>query len=293
LVGGQMGRVQVSRGGKLKWWAAPAHPPSCLAPTPIPTHPTPPHQPLAGPPGRKADMVGCFLFIHRDDLKRLAPDWLTFTDAVRQDPDVSTAGPAVPGGPLCRPGGPRGTPLQAQRSQGPPSAGPAVPGGPLCRPGGPRGTSLQAQRSQGDPSAGPAVPGGPLCRPSGPRWTPLQARRSQGDPSVGPAVPGGPLCRPGACWVTRTQRARATRLGSLGACACRPGACRVTLTQRARATSLGSVRCMATSMLLPRRMCGTTLTMSACCTQAMSQKVGPAGSRQQGRGRVMHAVPRL
>ena len=231
MVGGQMGRVQVSRGGKLKWWAAPAHPPSCLAPTPNPTHPTPPHQPHAGPPGRKADMVGCFLFIHRDDLKRLAPDWLTFTDAVRQDPDVSTAGPAVPGG--------------------------------------------------------------PLCRPSGPRWTPLQARRSQGDPSVGPAVPGGPLCRPGACWVTRTQRARATRLGSLGACACRPGACRVTLTQRARATSLGSVRCMATSMLLPRRMCGTTLTMSACCTQAMSQKVGPAGSRQQGRGRVMHAVPRL
>jgi hypothetical protein len=44
---------------------------------------------LAGPPGRRADQVGGFLIIHRDDLRRVAPFWLKYTEDVREDADVS------------------------------------------------------------------------------------------------------------------------------------------------------------------------------------------------------------
>ena len=44
---------------------------------------------LAGPAGRRADRVGGFYLIHRDDLKRVAPLWLKFTEDVRADPEVS------------------------------------------------------------------------------------------------------------------------------------------------------------------------------------------------------------
>lgn len=44
---------------------------------------------FAGPIGRRADMVGGFFFQHRDDLKRVAPLWLNYTERVREDPEVS------------------------------------------------------------------------------------------------------------------------------------------------------------------------------------------------------------
>lgn len=40
-------------------------------------------------------MVGCFLFIHRDDLKALAPAWLSYTADVREDPEVGDGGGGV------------------------------------------------------------------------------------------------------------------------------------------------------------------------------------------------------
>jgi len=43
---------------------------------------------LAGPAGRRADQVGWFMVVHRDDLKRMAPFWLKYTEAVRADPQV-------------------------------------------------------------------------------------------------------------------------------------------------------------------------------------------------------------
>ncbi|KAI8477380.1 MAG: hypothetical protein J3K34DRAFT_398046 [Monoraphidium minutum] len=43
---------------------------------------------LAGPEGRRADRIGGFYFIHRADLKRIAPLWLKFAEDVRQDPEA-------------------------------------------------------------------------------------------------------------------------------------------------------------------------------------------------------------
>ena len=46
---------------------------------------------LAGPYGRRADQVGGFFFIHRDDLKRMSHDWLGFSEKVRFDDQVRPA----------------------------------------------------------------------------------------------------------------------------------------------------------------------------------------------------------
>lgn len=43
---------------------------------------------LAGPPGRRGDMCGGFTFMMRDDLSRVAPLWLKYTEDVRFDPDA-------------------------------------------------------------------------------------------------------------------------------------------------------------------------------------------------------------
>lgn len=43
---------------------------------------------LAGPLHRRADQVGGFFFIHRDDLKRMSKMWLKFTEDVRNDTEV-------------------------------------------------------------------------------------------------------------------------------------------------------------------------------------------------------------
>eukprot|EP00197_Chlamydomonas_leiostraca_P011661 CAMPEP_0202878240 /NCGR_PEP_ID=MMETSP1391-20130828/31891_1 /ASSEMBLY_ACC=CAM_ASM_000867 /TAXON_ID=1034604 /ORGANISM="Chlamydomonas leiostraca, Strain SAG 11-49" /LENGTH=283 /DNA_ID=CAMNT_0049560401 /DNA_START=177 /DNA_END=1025 /DNA_ORIENTATION=- len=43
---------------------------------------------LAGPFGRHADQVGGFFFIHRDDLSKVAPQWLKVTEDVREDPEA-------------------------------------------------------------------------------------------------------------------------------------------------------------------------------------------------------------
>eukprot|EP00195_Chlamydomonas_chlamydogama_P017790 CAMPEP_0202892052 /NCGR_PEP_ID=MMETSP1392-20130828/1901_1 /ASSEMBLY_ACC=CAM_ASM_000868 /TAXON_ID=225041 /ORGANISM="Chlamydomonas chlamydogama, Strain SAG 11-48b" /LENGTH=613 /DNA_ID=CAMNT_0049575927 /DNA_START=352 /DNA_END=2193 /DNA_ORIENTATION=- len=40
---------------------------------------------LAGPLGRRADQVGGFFFVHRDDLKRMSTLWLKYTEDVRAD----------------------------------------------------------------------------------------------------------------------------------------------------------------------------------------------------------------
>lgn len=43
---------------------------------------------LAGPAGRRADQVGGFFFIHRDDLKASSHDWLKYAEDVRFDDQV-------------------------------------------------------------------------------------------------------------------------------------------------------------------------------------------------------------
>ena len=44
---------------------------------------------LAGPKGRRSDQVGGFTMMHTEDLRRVAPLWLKYTEDVRADPDVS------------------------------------------------------------------------------------------------------------------------------------------------------------------------------------------------------------
>ncbi|KAL6753820.1 peptidyl serine alpha-galactosyltransferase [Haematococcus lacustris] len=43
---------------------------------------------LAGPFGRHADQVGGFFFVHREDLSKMAPQWLKITEDVREDKDA-------------------------------------------------------------------------------------------------------------------------------------------------------------------------------------------------------------
>ncbi|KAG2499027.1 hypothetical protein HYH03_003212 [Edaphochlamys debaryana] len=43
---------------------------------------------LAGPYGRRGDQVGGFFYAHRDDMKRLSPLWLQYTEDVREDPEA-------------------------------------------------------------------------------------------------------------------------------------------------------------------------------------------------------------
>ncbi|KXZ52846.1 hypothetical protein GPECTOR_8g229 [Gonium pectorale] len=43
---------------------------------------------LAGPRGRRGDQVGGFFFMHREDLQRVAPLWLKYTEDVREDPEA-------------------------------------------------------------------------------------------------------------------------------------------------------------------------------------------------------------
>lgn len=50
---------------------------------------------LAGPKGRRADQVGGFFFIHREDLKRMSKLWLKFTEDVRNDTEVRGAAHAL------------------------------------------------------------------------------------------------------------------------------------------------------------------------------------------------------
>ncbi len=47
---------------------------------------------LAGPLGRRGDMCGGFTFMMRDDLARVAPLWLKYTEDVRFDEDVGGGG---------------------------------------------------------------------------------------------------------------------------------------------------------------------------------------------------------
>lgn len=49
---------------------------------------TPRNDTLAGPRGRRSDQVGGFTLMHTEDLKRVAPLWLKYTEDVRFDPDV-------------------------------------------------------------------------------------------------------------------------------------------------------------------------------------------------------------
>ena len=50
---------------------------------------TPREDNLAGPPGRRGDQVGGFTLMSTKDLEKVAPMWLSFTTAVRNDPTVS------------------------------------------------------------------------------------------------------------------------------------------------------------------------------------------------------------
>jgi hypothetical protein len=40
------------------------------------------------PAGRRADLVGGYYVVHKDDVKQYAHDWLYFTEHIRMDPDV-------------------------------------------------------------------------------------------------------------------------------------------------------------------------------------------------------------
>jgi hypothetical protein len=54
---------------------------------------------LAGPPGRRADRIGGFYLIHRNDLRRVAPLWLKYAEDVRADPEVGRGAGRGPGQP--------------------------------------------------------------------------------------------------------------------------------------------------------------------------------------------------
>ena len=43
---------------------------------------------LAGPPGRRGDRVGGPYFMHKEDLKKVAPLWLEWTKIMRNDMEV-------------------------------------------------------------------------------------------------------------------------------------------------------------------------------------------------------------
>lgn len=51
--------------------------------------------------GRRGDQVGGFTLMNTEDLRRMAPLWLTYTEDVRADPDVSRRLPLLV--PACRP----------------------------------------------------------------------------------------------------------------------------------------------------------------------------------------------
>ncbi|KAL6778995.1 hypothetical protein ACKKBF_B19215 [Auxenochlorella protothecoides x Auxenochlorella symbiontica] len=51
---------------------------------------TPRNDTLAGPRGRRGDMVGGFTLMHSEDLRRVAPLWLKYSEDVRFDPDAWT-----------------------------------------------------------------------------------------------------------------------------------------------------------------------------------------------------------
>ena len=44
---------------------------------------------IAGPRGRRGDQVGGYTLMHTADLRRVAPKWVSFSEDVRADPDVS------------------------------------------------------------------------------------------------------------------------------------------------------------------------------------------------------------
>ena len=44
---------------------------------------------IAGPRGRRGDQVGGYTLMHTPDLRRVAPKWVSFSEDVRADPDVS------------------------------------------------------------------------------------------------------------------------------------------------------------------------------------------------------------
>ena len=43
---------------------------------------------IAGPLGRRGDRVGGPYYMHRDDLRKLAPQWLNYTHIMRNDTEV-------------------------------------------------------------------------------------------------------------------------------------------------------------------------------------------------------------
>lgn len=56
---------------------------------------------LSGPRGRRGDQVGGFTLMNVEDLRRVGPGWLKYTEDVRFDPDVSQRASAWKGGGRC------------------------------------------------------------------------------------------------------------------------------------------------------------------------------------------------
>ena len=52
-------------------------------------HPTAAPLRSAGPAGRRADRIGGYYMIHREDLKQVLPLWMKYTERVREDAAVS------------------------------------------------------------------------------------------------------------------------------------------------------------------------------------------------------------
>lgn len=50
---------------------------------------------LGGPKGRRADMAGAPYYMHKNDLRGMAPQWLKYTYIVRGDPQVQSKTPAA------------------------------------------------------------------------------------------------------------------------------------------------------------------------------------------------------
>lgn len=54
---------------------------------------TPRNDTIAGPAGRRGDVVGAPYFMHMDDIRRLVPLWYDYTVRVRNDSEVRPCAP--------------------------------------------------------------------------------------------------------------------------------------------------------------------------------------------------------
>ena len=152
----------------------------------------PPPRFMPGPRGRRGDQVGGFTLMYKEDLRRVGPHWLKFTEAVRFDSDVSAAVHAA-----------------AAAASSLAVLLLSVGGGGRCRRG-----ALPAQRAvsinQGRALHKPDVRAVPAVPALSSRFKDLHRRSTHSPAHLTPLI----CARRGSCPATRTAPTRATAPGS-------------------------------------------------------------------------------